>query len=80
MFISWQVFEGFKITLYSTIEVLRLLLQEGFDYVLNEKSCQDVLEEYFGYQCDLEDEQTICFSKSLAIIIMQLLSKGSLHP
>ena len=23
---------------------------EGFDYVLTERFCQDVLEEYFGYQ------------------------------
>mgnify|MGYP001792705560 CR=1 FL=1 len=50
IFISWQTFEGFKITSYSTIEIIRLLLQDGFDYVLTERFCQDVLEEYFGYQ------------------------------
>lgn len=50
MFISWQTFERFKITSYSTIEVVRFLLREGFDYVLTERFCQDVLEEYFGYQ------------------------------
>jgi len=49
MFISWQTFEGF-ITSYSTIGVVHLLLREGFDYVLMERFCQDVLEEYFGYQ------------------------------
>lgn len=50
MFISWQTFEGFKITTYSTKEVVPLLLHEGFEYVLTERFCQDVLEEYFGYQ------------------------------
>jgi len=50
MFISWQTFEGFKITTYSTMEVVPLLLHEGFEYVLTEGFCQDVLEEYFGYQ------------------------------
>ena len=50
MFISWQTFEGLKITSYSTIEVVRLLLHEGCDYVLTERFCQDVLEEYFEYQ------------------------------
>ena len=29
---------------------MRLLLREGFDYVLTERFCQDVLEVYFGYQ------------------------------
>ena len=46
----WQTFEGFKITSYSTIETVRLLLHEGFEYVLTKRFCQDVLEEYFGYQ------------------------------
>ena len=49
MFISWQTFERFKITAYSTMEVVPLLLHEGFEYVLTERFCQDVLEEYFGY-------------------------------
>ena len=54
MFISWQTFEGFKITSYSTIEVVPLLLHEGFEYVLTERFCQDVLEEYFGCQRGLQ--------------------------
>ena len=29
---------------------MRLLLQEGFHYVLTERFCQDVPDEYFGYQ------------------------------
>ena len=48
MFISWQTFEGFKITSYSTIEVVRVLLHEGFEFVLTERFCQDVVLEYFG--------------------------------
>ena len=45
MFISWQTFEGSKITSYSTIEMVRLFLHQGFDYVLTERFCEDVVEE-----------------------------------
>ena len=50
MFISWQTFEGFKITVYSIIECVQFLLSEGMQYVLSERFCQDPLEEYFGNQ------------------------------
>ena len=50
MFISWQTHEGFKITVYSVIEATKFLLQEGMDFVLTERFCQDSLEEYFGNQ------------------------------
>ncbi|KAK3754384.1 hypothetical protein QZH41_002038 [Actinostola sp. cb2023] len=50
MFISWQTFEGFKITVYSAIEVTKFLLAEGMEYVLTERFCQDPVEEYFGNQ------------------------------
>lgn len=50
MFISWQTFEGFQITVHSVIEVCKFLLQEGMEYVLTECFCQDVVEEYFGSQ------------------------------
>lgn len=32
------------------IEVCKFLLQEGMDYVLTERFCQDLVEEYFGSQ------------------------------
>lgn len=50
MFISSQTHEGIKITSLSIIEVVPYLLQQGFEYVLTERFCQDPLENYFGRQ------------------------------
>ena len=47
MFLSMQTYEGFTITANSLVEVTRILLSE---YVLTERFCQDLIEEYFGYQ------------------------------
>lgn len=53
MFISWQTQEGFQFTVYSVIEATQFLLQEGMEFVLTERFCQDSLEDYFGHQCKL---------------------------
>ena len=50
MFISWQTYEGFQITVNAVIEICKFLLQEGMEYVLTERLCQDPVEEYFGSQ------------------------------
>ena len=50
MFLSWQTHEGFEITVHSTIECTKFLLQEGMEFVLTERFCQDPMEEYFGNQ------------------------------
>lgn len=50
MFLSWQTYEGFQISVQSAVEVTRFLLQEGFEFVLTERFCQDPVEEYFGGQ------------------------------
>lgn len=50
MFISWQTYEGFKMTVYSVIEATKFLLGEGMEFVLTERFCQDTVEEYFGNQ------------------------------
>ena len=50
MFISWQTFEGIKITVYSMIELIKYLLSNGVSYILTERFCQDPLENYFGSQ------------------------------
>ena len=50
MFLSWQTYEGLKITVNSVIEATKFLLQEGMDFVLTERFCQDPAEEYFGKQ------------------------------
>ena len=53
MFLSWQTYEGLRITVYSTIEAAKFLLSEGMPFVLTERFNQDVLEEYFGRQCSM---------------------------
>ena len=53
MYLSWQTDEGLRITVYSLIEATKFLLDQGFDYVLSERFCQDVVEEYFGRQRSL---------------------------
>ena len=50
MFLSWQTYEGYKITVHSVIEATKFLLQEGMEFVLTERFCQDPVEEYFGKQ------------------------------
>ena len=50
MFLSWQTYEGFNITVHSVIECTKFLLQEGMEFVLTERFCQDPVEEYFGNQ------------------------------
>ena len=43
-------FEGFKITVHSAIKATKFLLEEGMEYVLTERFCQDPVKEYFGNQ------------------------------
>ena len=50
MFISQQTHEGLIITSNSLIECVKFLLQEGMEYVLTERFCEDPVEEYFGAQ------------------------------
>ena len=52
-FISWQTYEGVKITVHSAIELTKYLLQQNVPYVLTERFCQDPLENYFGRQRSL---------------------------
>ena len=41
MFISWQTY---------VIEATKFLLQEGMQFILTERFCQEPAEEYFGHQ------------------------------
>ena len=50
MFILWQTYEGFQLTVHSFKEVCRILLEHGVQYILSERFCQDELENYFGRQ------------------------------
>ena len=49
-FISWQTYEGIQITVHSLKEVCRFLLEDGVQYILSKRFCQDDLENYFGRQ------------------------------
>ena len=63
MFISWQTFEGLKITVHSIIEAVKFLLQLHVKYVLTERFCQDPLENYFGQQRAIgarKDNPSVC--------------------
>ena len=64
MFLSWQTYEGLLLTVHSFVEVTKyLLLHGGVAYVLNEKFCQDTLENYFGKQRAIggrRDNPNIC--------------------
>ena len=50
MFISKQTYNGLIISCNSLIGCRKFLLDEGAEYILSERFCQDILEEYFGNQ------------------------------
>ena len=49
-YIARQTYEGILITCFSCIEATKFLIDEGMDYVLTERFCQDPVEEHFGNQ------------------------------
>ena len=53
MFISLQTYEELKISVNSIIEATQLLLGHQVKYVLTERFCQDLLENWFGRQISL---------------------------
>lgn len=50
MFLSWQTYEGYRLTIHAVTEATKFLLEEGMEFVLTERFCQDPVEEYFGKQ------------------------------
>ena len=50
MFIARPSYEGLKITVHSTTELIEFLLKSGVPYVLSGKFIQDCLENYFAMQ------------------------------
>ena len=78
MFLSRQTYEGFKITVNSHIEAIKFLLSIGFSYVLSERFMQDVLEDYFGHQRTLGEDQTIPLHSNLNTVTEPLLLKETL--
>ena len=53
MFLSWQTYKGFQLTVQYTNESTKFLLQGGMDYLLTERFRQDPVEEFFGKQRQL---------------------------
>eukprot|EP00794_Sanderia_malayensis_P012456 gene12456-13744_t len=63
MFISPQTYKGLQITIYSFVEACKFLLENGVQYILSERFCQDDLENYFGRQRAIghsRDNPNIC--------------------
>ena len=50
LFISWQTYEGFQITVNAVIDICKFVLHEGMENVLTERFCKDPVEGYFGSQ------------------------------
>ena len=50
MFIAWQTYEGIKLSVHSSIELTRFLLNIGIKFVLSGRYSQDILENYNGRQ------------------------------
>ena len=50
MFISRPTYVGLIISTHSLVECTQFLLSKGIKYILSERFCQDVVEEYFGHQ------------------------------
>lgn len=55
-------------------------LQEGFDYVLTERFCQDVLEEYFDYQRGMGRRAHNPFLKEFGYNANAIAIQGQLAP
>ena len=53
MFVSWQTYEGLKISVNQIIEATQFLLWHQVKYVLTERFGQDPLETWFGRQISL---------------------------
>ena len=53
LFISWQAYEGFKISVNSITEDTQFLLRHQVKYVLAERFCQVPLKNWFGRQKSL---------------------------
>ena len=57
MIISWQTYEGLKLSVNSIIEATQFLLWHQVKYVLTERFCKSPLENWFGRQRSLESRK-----------------------
>ena len=48
MFLSWQMFVRWQITVYSVTEWVKYILNSGLKFVQTKKLNQDVVEEHFA--------------------------------
>ena len=72
-------FEGFKITVHSAIKATKFLLEEGMEYVLTERFCQDPVKEYFGNQRKI-GQRTTTLMYTLLDTITTPLEYREQHP
>ena len=76
MFISWQTYEGCKITVNAVIEIRKFLLQEGMEYVLTERFCQDQSRNTLVAKENWGEEMTTQISAHLDTMPIPFVSKG----
>ena len=57
MIISWQTYEGLKLSVNSIIEATQFLLWHQVKYALTERFCKSPLENWFGRQRSLESRK-----------------------
>ena len=76
MFISWQTYEGFQITVNAVIDTCKFLLHKGMEYVLTELFFKDPVEEYFGSQRKLGRRNATQRSAHLDTLTIPFVSKG----
>ena len=81
-FIPRQSFKGIQITSNSFVERVTFLLNQGMEYVLTERFCQDPVEEYFGNRRKLgrrsyNPDFNQCLYNDNTIRIQRTVSLGS---
>ena len=67
MFISWKIFEGLCIAVYSIVVTVQELLSMGAEHVFLELFCQNLLGENF-YRISWEDKTRFARSDKLDIV------------
>ena len=74
MFLSQPTYDGLRITVYSTKELVPYLLDNGAEFVLTEKISQDDCEEHFGDhrslggRCDNPDLKTFAYQRQSLMV------------
>ena len=79
MFISWQTYEGFQITVNAVIDICKFLLQEGIEYVLTERFARTQLRNTLVAKENWGEEmttQTSAHLDTMDTMTIPFVSKG----